>query len=110
MKVKIRIIAPVIALLLVACGGPSDSEVEKAVRSLLTKEAESQKQLAALFGRPDSAEIEKRLAAVKIVVGDKNKQNDGSYVSVVTIKSDADSKTMQLHLIKGSDGWVVSGK
>lgn len=96
---------------LTACGGgPSDSEIEKAVKA---KMAESQSTMASAMsilpgGGGATQEMERRVAAAKVEAGKKTEQQDGSYNVVVTVTIDGQPNTKSIRFIKGSDGWAVA--
>lgn len=98
-------------VLLTACGGgPSDSEIEKAVKA---KMAESQRAMASAMSiLPGSGgatqEMERRVAAAKVEAGKKTEEQDGSYNVVVTVTIDGQPNTNSIRMIKGSNGWVVA--
>lgn len=100
-----------LSALLTACGGgPSDSEIEKAV---MAKMAESQRAMASAMsilpgGGGATQEMERRVAAAKVEAGKKTEQQDGSYSVVVTVTVDGQPNTKSIRLIKGSDGWAVA--
>lgn len=97
--------------LLTACGGgPSDSEIEKAIKA---KMAESQRAVASAMsilpgGGGATQEMERRVAAAKVEAGKKTEQQDGSYDVVVTVTVDGQPTTKAIRMIKGSDGWAVA--
>lgn len=96
--------------LLTACGGgPSDSEVEKAIKA---KMAESQRAMTSamsiLPGGGATQEMERRVAAAKVEAGKKTEQQDGSYDVVATVTIDGKPTTKAIRMIKGSDGWAVA--
>ena len=98
-------------VLLTACGGgPSDSDVEQAIKA---KMAESQRTMASAMsilpgGGGATQEMERRVAAAKVEAGKKTEQQDGSYDVVVTITVDGKPTTKAIRMIKGSDGWAVA--
>ena len=100
-----------LSALLTACGGgPSDSEIEKAV---MAKMAESQRAMASAMsilpgGGGATQEMERRVAAAKVEAGNKTEQQDGSYNVVVTVTIDGQPNTKSIRFIKGGNGWTVA--
>jgi len=106
---KAGLVSALCAILLAACGGPSDSDVEKAVRDEF---AANKQAMTAILGPGAGGalakEMENNFARTKISVGEKTKLADGGYSVVVTLKTpDGSSDTMTVRLAKGADKWVV---
>lgn len=110
-RLSILVACLCLPVLLTACGGgPSDSEIEKAIKA---KMAESQRAMASAMsilpgGGGATQEMERRVAAAKVEAGKKTEQQDGSYSVVVTVTVDGQPNTKSIRFIKGSDGWAVA--
>lgn len=109
-RLPVLLAALCLPALLTACGGgPSDSEVEKAVKA---KMAESQRAIASIMsglpGGGATQEMERRVAEAKVEAGKKTEQQDGSYSVVVTVTVDGNPNTNTVRMVKGSGGWTLA--
>jgi len=105
-----------LVLILAACGGdagPSDADVARAAKDHLVKALAAQQPMTrlALGEAGAKAQLDKMTAEVQsmdVAVGQKVKQQDGSYSVTVTFRKDQNSKVQTLKLLKGADGWVAA--
>jgi hypothetical protein len=107
------IFLPLALTMLAGCGGPSDGEVQQAVRDKLVNQRQSiealigksgANALADLFGAPAAADP----ASLRIDVGRKTRLDDGTYSAVVTlVGQNGKSDTIAVRLAEAKQGWVV---
>ena len=115
MKVKSAVI--ILLLLLAGCSSssPTDSDVMAVVRQQITNVAMSLTSPSVKAREAHS--IETNMSAVEIVIGEINKQSDGSYTAIYTLHSPKTlpnylvawglKEVSTIRMIKSADGWVV---
>ncbi|EKV32887.1 hypothetical protein C882_1725 [Caenispirillum salinarum AK4] len=110
-------------LVLAACGGPSDSDVQDAVRAAVEAEFNENMELGQDLGQlmsggrntplqarmaAEQEKARKMLDGMEVDVGNVTENSDGTYTAVVTLTfPGGDTNTDTVTLMEGAEGWVV---